>query len=162
MKKEKVELVEIKLVGITARSNNANEINPSLAKISPTVQHYFQGGLPAKIPHRKKPGITFCAFTDYESDFTGDYIYFIGEEVCSFEGLPDGFKTLTIEPQTYTKLTTNPGPMPDVLIGAWQKIWQMTPDDFGGQRRYRTDFEVYDERATDRQNTVLDIYIGIK
>ena len=162
MKKAQMNLPEMKLIGITARTNNANEMNSSVAKISPTVQHYFHGGLPAKIPHRKKPGITFCAFTDYESDFTGDYTYFIGEEVSSFDNLPEGFKTLTIPPQSYAKLTTEPGPMPNVLISAWQKIWQMTPEDFGGKRGYLTDFEVYDERATDHQNTVLDIYIGIK
>ncbi|MCE3231586.1 MAG: Uncharacterized protein K0R52_1514 [Alphaproteobacteria bacterium] len=162
MKKEKIELPEIKLVGITARTNNKNEIDPSAAKISPTVQRYFQEELAATIPHRKKPGITLCAFTEYESDFTGDYTYFIGEEVRAFEELPEGFKVLTIPPQTYAKLTTSPGPMPDILIAAWQKIWQMTPDDLGGERGYRTDFEIYDERAADPQNTVLDIYIGIK
>ena len=38
----------------------------------------------------------------------------------------------------------------------------MTSDDLGGERRYSTDFEVYDERAANPQNAVLDIYVGIK
>jgi predicted transcriptional regulator YdeE len=118
--------------------------------------------LPAKFPHRVKPETTFCVYTDYESDITGDYTYFIGEEVSSFETIPEGFQTLSIPAQTYAKFTTEPGPMPDVVIGAWQKIWQMTPEDFGSQRRFSADFELYDERASDHQNATLDVYIGIK
>ncbi len=38
----------------------------------------------------------------------------------------------------------------------------MTAEELGGERNYITDFEIYDERANDPQNTVLDIYIGIK
>ena len=162
MKKEKIALAQIKLIGITARTNNTNETNPSIAKISPTVQHYFQGNLSAKILHRKNPGITFCVYTEYESDFTGDYTFLIGEEVESFDNLPEGLKAFTIEEQSYTKFTTDPGAMPGVVIKAWQNIWQMSTDDLGGQRRYHADFERYDERAIDPQNAVADIYIGIK
>lgn len=162
MKKEKTALAQIKPVGITAKTNNTNEANPSIAKISPTVQQYFQGSLSAKILHRKNPGVTFCIYTEYESDFTGDYTFLIGEEVESFDNLPEGFKALTIDPQSYTKFTTDPGTMPKVVIEAWQNIWQMTADDLGGQRRYHADFERYDERAANPENAVADIYIGIK
>lgn len=162
MKKTQTSLSQIKLMGITARTNNANEANVSLAKITPTVQKYFHEDLPAKIPHRAKPGTTFCAYTDYESDVTGDYTYFIGEEVSSFEDVPEGFQTLSIPAQVYAKFTTEPGPMPHVIIEAWQKIWQMTSEDFGGSRCFSADFEVYDERASDHQNVILDVYIAIK
>lgn len=52
--------------------------------------------------------------------------------------------------------------MPEVVINAWQQIWKMSSDDFGGDRAYKADFEVYDQRAIDSTNTSLDIYIGIK
>ena len=52
--------------------------------------------------------------------------------------------------------------MPNVVIEAWQKIWQMTEQDFGKPRRFSADFEVYDEQASDPQNATLDVYIGIK
>lgn len=32
---------------------------------------------------------------------------------------------------------------------------------FGNPNRYDTDFQVYDARAKDPQNTILDIYIGL-
>ena len=157
-----VQLPEIKLVGITARTNNANECNVESGKVGPCVQSYFQNALMTKILHRKKPGTTLCAYTNYESDWTGDYTFFIGEEVTSFDDLAEGLETHTIAPQVYTKFTTEPGQMPNVCIQEWIKIWQMTPEDLGGERRYSTDFEVYDERAADPQNVVLDIYVGIK
>ena len=38
----------------------------------------------------------------------------------------------------------------------------MNENDFGGKRKYIADFEIYDERAVDSHNTVIDIYIGIE
>lgn len=157
-----VELPEIMLVGITARTNNAAEMDPTTAQIGATLQSYFYGDIPNKIYHRKTPGITYCIYTEYESDFTGNYTYFIGEEVTSFENLPDKCTTLSIPAQKYVKFTTESGQMPDICIQEWVKIWQLSDDKLGGKRSYIADFERYDERATDPQNTALDIFIGIQ
>jgi len=64
--------------------------------------------------------------------------------------------------QIYSKFTNGPDVMPNVVREPWQKIWQMNSLDFGGNRNYLSDFEVYDERAIDHQNVILDIYIGVK
>jgi len=162
MKKQSIALPEIKLIGISIRTNNATEIDSLTSKIFGCVQRYFHQALYEKIPHRKKPGTTLCVYTDYESDHTGDYTYFIGEEVDSFEGCPPDFVTHTIPTQEYVKFTNGPAPMPEVVREPWFKIWQMTEDELGGKRRYLADFELYDERASDHQNIVLDIFIGIE
>lgn len=159
---KKVSLPELKIVGITARTNLMSEMNPVTAKIGATVQKYFHEDLSNNINNRKKPGVTYCIYTNYESDFTGDYTYFIGEEVHSFDDVSAEFKTLVIPEQHYAKFTTEPGPMPMVCINEWQKVWKMTPAEFGSDRAYIADFEVYDERAIDHQNTVLDIYVGLQ
>ncbi len=159
-----VQLQEIKLVGISCRTNNDHifESDPSINKIAATVQKYFYETLAEKILYRKKPGTTYCAYTNYESDFTGDYTFFIGEEVKSFENVLTEFGTLTIPTQNYAKFTNGPGPMPGVCIDMWKRIWAMQSSELGGDRGYITDFEVYDERARDHQNVTLDIYIGLK
>jgi predicted transcriptional regulator YdeE len=164
MRKTTEKLPEIKLVGITVRTNNTHlfEADPSTNKIALTVQKYFHGGMPNQITHRKKPGTTYCAYTDYESDFNGDFTYFIGEEVSSFDEVPEGFTTLTIPSQTYEKFTNGPAPMPKACIDIWQRVWQLSPEELGGERAYTTDFELYDERAADHQNVVLDLFIGVK
>lgn len=51
--------------------------------------------------------------------------------------------------------------MPEVLTDAWQKIWDMPAEELGGARRYHTDFEIYDKRASDHQNVVMDLLIGL-
>jgi predicted transcriptional regulator YdeE len=76
--------------------------------------------------------------------------------------LPEGFQTLVIPKQQYVKFTTRPAPMPDVILNAWKEIWKMSPNELGGKRCYLTDFEIYDERAADHQNIVLDICVGIQ
>jgi predicted transcriptional regulator YdeE len=68
---------------------------------------------------------------------------------------------LTIPSQQYAKFTTSPAPLPEVIVNAWLKIWKMSQAQIGGKRRYQTDFEIYDERAADHQNIILDIYISI-
>lgn len=150
MKKVVTEKPEIKLVGISLRTNNEQEKDKLKGKIFPCIQKYFYERLFDKIPFRKNPGTTFCAYTDYESDYRGDYTYLIGEEVSSFQSpLPDGFSSINISKQHYTKFTTEKDAIPNVIINAWNEIWKMSPNEMGGIRTYKTDFEVYDERAKD-------------
>jgi predicted transcriptional regulator YdeE len=158
-----LEKPEILLVGVCVRTNNKQEVNKMDGRIFPLVRKYFHEALAEKIPLRKTPGTTFCAYTNYESDQHGDYTYFIGEQVTAFdERLSAGFQTLTVPAQTYAKFTTKPAPMPDVLLKVWNTVWNISPQDLGGKRTYVTDFELYDERAKDHQNIVLDLYIAIK
>lgn len=162
MKKTETHQAEKKIVGIKTRTNNQSEINSLEGKIFPIVKQYFHQKVAENIPNRTQPGTTFCIYTDYESDYQGDYTYFIGEEVDSFEGVPSDLEVLIIPAQNYIKFTNGPGSMPDVVRKPWQEIWQMTSEQLGGIRSYIADFEIYDERSKDHQNIVLDIYIGIQ
>lgn len=162
MKKELANKSEIKLVGLSARTNNKNEMNPQTSRIGELAGRYWGRNLAALIPNRKNPGVTLSVYTEYDSDEHGDYTYFVGEEVSSFENIPDNFQKLIMPASKYQKFTTPSGKMPEVVITAWQQIWKMTPEDFGGSRVYQADFELYDQRASDPANTSLDIYIGVK
>lgn len=162
MKKDIVNKSEIKLVGLSVRTNNKNEMNPETSKISELAGRFWSENIAAKIPQRIKPGVTLSVYTDYASDEHGDYTYFIGEEVSSLENISDHLSPLIIPAAKYQKFTTDPGKMPEVVIQAWQAIWQMTPADLGAKRKYQADFEVYDERAHDFNQATVDIYIGIE
>ena len=161
MKKEFANKPDIKLVGLTTRTNNRQEMDPSTAKIATIAGSFWSQNIAALIPHRKKPGTTFAVYTEYDSDEHGDYTYFIGEEVHSFDHIPSNLQQLTIPAANYQKFSTPSGKMPAVVIEAWQKIWRMSAEEFGAKRAYQADFEVYDERAQDPNNTCLEIYIGI-
>ncbi len=156
------ELTEIKLVGIKTRTNNKAEFKPENAKIGAMIQAYDNHNISDKIIVRKTPGVVYCIYTEYESDLHGDYTYFIGEEVDNFDNVSEQLSKLIIPNQKYVKFTTDQGIMPGVCINAWKEIWQMDASMLGGTRGYIADFEVYDKRAQDPNNTVLDIYIGIK
>lgn len=162
MKKELVDKSMVKLVGLAVRTNNKNEMNPQAAKIGELAGRFWSQNVAAEIPHRKNPGVTLAIYTEYDSNEHGDYTYFIGEEVSSFENAPEQLQTLTIPAAKYQKFTTPSGKMPEVVIHAWQKIWGMSASDFEGERAYAADFEVYDQRASDPSNTCMDIYIGVK
>ena len=162
MKKELVNKPEIKLIGLTARTNNKNEMNPQTSKIGELAGRFWSQNIASQIPNRKNPGVTLSIYTEYDSNEHGDYTYFIGEEVSSFEDIPSEMQKLTIPAAQYQKFTTPSGKMPEVVINAWQQIWKMSANDFGGERAYVADFEVYDQRAADPANASLDIYIGIK
>jgi len=161
MQKTYSSLEEIKLVGITVRTCNKDELDIKTAKIMPCVQEYFMQQVAKNIPNRTNYGVTYCVYTDYESDYQGQYTFFIGEEVGSFGNAAEELEKLVIPKQKYIKFTTGTGPMPKIAIDSWNKIWQMSPQDLGGTRSYRADFEIYGQRAIDPQNTALDIYIGV-
>ncbi len=162
MQKGKAELPALILLGITERTNNKNEMDPEKGIIGKTLARYFGEQLSGQIAHRSNPGITYCVYTNFESDEHGEYTYFIGEAVDSVEGQDlDTFTALSIPASQYQTFTTEPGKMPGVVISAWQDIWSMGESDFDGRRSYVADFEVYDERATDPNNSIVDIYIGI-
>lgn len=158
-------LPSIKLVGITVRTNNKHEMssNETESKIAQIVAKYFAEGLAEKIEARKTPGTTICAYTNYENGVEGYYDFFIGEAVDEFSSkFHDSMTKLTVPAGNYKKFISEQGSMPKVCIDLWKKIWQMDESKLGGKRKYDVDFEVYDKRAEDLSNTVLDIYIGIK
>lgn len=162
MRKELENKPEIKLIGLTVRTNNKNEMYPQTSKIGELMHRYWSQNIAAQISNRKNPGVTLSVYTEYDSNEHSDYTYFVGEEVSTLENAPSELQKLVIPAAKYQKFTTSLGKMPEVVINAWQQIWQMSANDFGGERAYVADFEVYDQRASDPANTSLDIYIGIK
>ncbi len=163
MNKERVKLEGLKLVGLTTRTNNKDEMTSDKGKIGPLANQYWSNQTGNNFKHRTNPGVTYCVYTDFESDENGEYTYFIGEEIDSFDTQDtNSFSILTIQPSFYQKFTTEPGQMPKVVINAWQNIWKMDENDFQGKRTYLADFEIYDQRAANPNKAIVDIYIGIK
>ena len=136
MEKELVNKPEIKLVGLTARTNNQNEMNPQTSKIGELAGRFWSQNMANQIPNRKNLGVTLSVYTEYDSNEHGDYTYFIGEEVNSFENTSSELQQLTIPAAKYQKFTTPSRKMPDVVINAWQQIWKMSANDFEGDRAY--------------------------
>jgi len=163
MKKERVEFEGLTLIGLTVRTHNKNETNPETSKIGAIAGSYWGNQIANGFKDRVNPGVTYAVYTEFESDETGEYTYFIGEEIKSPDKQDQSkFTPLVIPAGAYQKFTTEPGKMPDIVIASWQKILQMRQEELGGQRKYLADFEIYDQRASNPNNSVIDIYIGIE
>lgn len=152
----------ILLVGLKARTTNAAELKGGAdAKIGPTVGRFMSDQWPQNIQDQVESGVMYSVYTEFESDENGPYTYFIGVAVSSFEHVPEGLSTLEIPAQRYCKWAVGPGPTPEACVEAWQAIWQMNEEDFGGKRRYLADFERYDQRAANPNDACFDIYLGL-
>lgn len=163
MKHELCQVDEKILVGVMVPTHSETELDAETSKITRLATHYFEANLAEKIQHRANPSVTIAAYTDYSHDYQGKYNYFIGEEVTSEEGQDlSQFKIIKIPAGKYLKITTPKGKIPDILARAWQAIWSMSPEELGGERTYKVDFEIYDERAADLNNAEVDIYVGLE
>ncbi len=161
MEKTIVKVENTQLMGVQVRTSYEKEMNPLTSEIAPCVQRYWQLGLADKLVGRINPGRLIAAYFDYETDHTGVYSYFLGEEVEFAASPPEGLSVLTLPGGSFARFTTLPAPIPHVIMDAWYNIWQMDASVLSGERKYQVDFEVYDERAINPMAAIVDVYVGI-
>jgi len=154
---QKVELAEILLVGMEIRTNNEDEMS-GRGKIANLGQQFYREGLP-KIENHLDNAV-LAVYTEYESDETGWYTYFIGVKVSSLDEIPPGMKGKRIPATKYAKISTSMGKLPAVVIKKWQNIW--ADDLLKKKRAYTADFEVYDSRSFEAKQTEVSMYLAIK
>jgi predicted transcriptional regulator YdeE len=145
--------------GIEARTTNANE-GTADGVIPRQWQRFFQEDILSKIPGRIGTNI-YALYTDYASDRNGEYSFVIGAMVKEGTSAPAGLVAKRVVGGQFAVFTSDQGPLPKVVPGAWQKLWKLE-DEGNLKRAYKTDFEIYDQRAQDPQNAQVDIYIGLK
>jgi predicted transcriptional regulator YdeE len=148
------------VVGITARTNNAHEMSGN-GKIGDVWQTFLQPSLVAKIPN--KIGVDLIAvYTDYETDHTGHYTYLLGLPISSAESLPANLTVKRVPAGRYAVFSSDRGPITQVVQEVWQRIWAMSPQELGGMRSFQTDYEIYDQRAADPENGLVEVYVGLR
>jgi predicted transcriptional regulator YdeE len=153
---ERTSLGELKLVGIAVRTTNDAEMNPDTAKIPANWQRFWQEDLSAKIPNAVEPNIVYGSYSDYESDYTGEFIQVVGVQVSSLDEIPDGMVAVNIPTQDYLVFPAR-GEMPQIIGETWGAIWQYFSENKAFQRAYTADFEKYHPDGSG-----ADIYIAIK
>lgn len=154
-----VELKGFSVIGIRVRTNNAREATPN-GLIGGQWQRFMQENLLAKIPGRVDSNV-LVVYTNYASDKDGDYDYIIGAKVSPDAKAPEGMVKAHVVPGKYAVFISDKGPIQQITVGLWQKIWSYE-DSGEGKRVYKTDYELHDARSADPQNSQIDIYIGIK
>lgn len=155
-----VEQKDFIVIGIAARTNNAREATPD-GVIGKQWARFMQEGLLAKIPNKLDHSIV-AVYTDYASDHNGDYTFVLGAKLSSGADVPEGMVAKKIPAGRYAVFTSEKGPGPKVVPDLWRKINALPKTATGGDRTYRADFEIYDERAADPQNLQVDVYVGVR
>jgi predicted transcriptional regulator YdeE len=102
----------------------------------------------------------YAVYTDYAADRNGEFSFAIGVRVNT-GAPPPGMVLKKIPAGDYALITSEKGPVAKVVVAAWQQVWALE-DKAQLARAYKADFEVYDSRATDPQNSQVDLYVGLK
>jgi predicted transcriptional regulator YdeE len=143
---------EMKVIGVELRTTNAGE---QAMKMIPAfwAKHRDENTI-AKIPNKVDPNVVVGIYTDYNSD--GYFSLFIGSPVKNFDVIPPFMAAIDIFEGKYAEFTAK-GPYSPAITHAWQHIWESDII-----RAYKADFEWYDERSTDDENSIVRIYVSIK
>ena len=100
---ENTKLEAVRIIGIAVRTTNENG---QAAKDIPALwDKFMKEGILNKIPNKINNDV-YSIYTDYESDYTKPYTTILGCKVSSFDGLPEGLVTKTIDVGNYAKFST--------------------------------------------------------
>jgi predicted transcriptional regulator YdeE len=154
------ELAEFYVVGIAERTSNEREMSGQ-GVIGKQWERLFGERLLNQISSRADANI-YAVYTDYRVDNGIEYTYVLGAKVSDVSKIPEGMVAKRIPSGKYAVITSERAPVIEAVVGAWKKIWTSSAAELGGQRAFQADFELYDERASDPQNSQVDIYVGVK
>ena len=156
-----VKLQEFSVIGIQARTGNADEMTGDGA-IPKQWTRFFKEGIADKIPNKVDSTI-YAVYTGYASDRNGEYDFIIGMKVSSVSDVPPGMVAKKVPRGKYAVLTSVKGQVAQVVPQAWQRVWGLEDNkQLGGARAYKADFEVYDQRSQNPQDSQVDLYVGLK
>lgn len=124
------------VAGVTARTTNRDENNPQAARISTLWNRFFDERIYEKTPHRIADMHLYGVYTAYETDADGAF------DITTGVAVADGPEAVRIEGGDYL-VFAGQGAMPQMVLAAWQAIWQYFDAHPEIKRRYRSDFEAY-------------------
>lgn len=148
------------MMGISVRTTNANEMTTD-AKIARLWERYYGQKIYEEIPNLSNTPVTYGLYSDYVEGVNGEYSITAGLEVSNPSEFSEEFVVKTIPAATYLVFTSEKGPISEIVIELWQKIWHwFEQQDI--KRTYTGDFELYDKRCENPQDAQVDIYIAIQ
>ena len=161
MKPKIVEQSEFSIMGIQVRTSNAKEMTGQ-GDIPKQWSKFNKEGIADRIPNKVDRTI-YAVYTNYASDYNGEYDFIIGMKVSSASDVPPGMVVKKIPNGRFAIITSAKGPVEQVVPQAWQRVYSLDESkQLGGARTYKADFEVYDQRSQNPQDAQVDLYIGLK
>ncbi|MFN3454810.1 MAG: GyrI-like domain-containing protein [Pseudobdellovibrio sp.] len=159
MKIDQQESEAFTVIGLTLRTNNAKEMSGA-GGIAALWQRVSEEKIADKVLDKVNHNF-YAVYHAYESDMNGEYSLTIGVPVKAGASVPEGLSVVHIPQQKYLKIETDQGQMPDIVIKAWQYIWDKSSQS-EINRSYTADFEVYDHRCANPLSSQVDLFIAVK
>ena len=149
----KVEVVPKKtIVGISVRTSNAEEMKPGGGQISKLWEQFYGEVLNNKVDGSPIYGL----YTNYESDFTGEYTVLAGVEVESEMQASKELEIHNLVGGKYLVFKAQ-GEMPQIVVETWGKVWEyFSSSEARYVKSYTSDFELYENQSE------ISIYIAVK
>lgn len=139
---------KINVMGMSVRTNNVDEMNPSTAKIG-ALWETFYAELAPKLTQDSR---VFGLYTNYESDHTGAF----DVVACSDSIEAQDLEIFQIDTGDYL-VFSGTGAMPQAVIDLWRKVWNYFDSEHCEHRRtFTTDFEWY------KSENEIEIYISVE
>ena len=125
--------------GLAVRTTNADEADPTRARIPALWQRFRQSSVAAQLAGQPVYGV----YTDYATDATGAYTLVVGGALP-----PDGPSASELVsvliPAGQYLVFTGSGDIPAAVLGAWRQVWAYFARPDVPARAFSTDFEQYD------------------
>lgn len=151
---------ECKVIGVAVCTSNAAEAGGE-GKIPGLWMDYYQQRVSKEIPNQVIDSPTIGLYTDYENGVAGSYLVLIGLKVKTIEEIPEGLIGKTIPAGKYAVFTTQRGAVAKVVPEGWAFIWDwFSRNDL--KRTFTGDYELYDKRASNPDDAIVDIYIAVE
>lgn len=146
-----VEIDEKRIIGLSIRTTNAKEMNPSTGKIA-SLWKEFDANV---VVDYKNGNRVYGVYFNYESDATGEYSVLAGTDQLDANSSTK-LETIVIQNGKYLVFTAK-GNIPGIVFDTWGRVWEyFSKKDAEYQRLYTTDFEHYVN-----QNEI-EVYIAVK
>ena len=122
--------------GLSVRTINREEFDPSTAKLPTLWQQFSTTGLVGALSDSPIYGV----YSDYETDDTGHYTVTAGIDTSM--QTPPKFTIVKVEGGDYL-VFEDQGPMPQTVIDTWKRVWRYFAKETTHRRSFTTDFELY-------------------
>ena len=156
-----VEQPQFSVIGIQVRTSNAKEMAGG-GTIPRQWERFFKEGIADKIPNKVDSTI-YAIYTNYASDHNGEYDFIIGMKVSSVSDVPPGMVAQQVPSGRFAVIASAKGPVAQVVPQAWHRVYRLDDNkQLGGARAYNADFELYDQRSQNPEDSQVDLYVGLK
>ena len=145
------EAKEKKISGLTARTSNADEMNPATARIGRLWREFDKS---VAVDYRNGNRV-YAVYYEYASDANGEYTVLAGTDQQNARSARP-LETTVIPAGKYLVFRAA-GEVPEIVLQTWGRVWEyFSRKDAEYERSYQADFEYYVN-----QNEI-EIHIGVR